>query len=529
MSFPSFSLSQEDVSYSLEDFISVEFNNAPLTDILILVAEKTGSSFIVNSPDDIHLAWIQNNIHLKNLLHSFKLSLLSSGFTFNKIDNYANFYSISKSSFVSPVSEKSLGFYKLKNISSDSLVDTSEVLYGNRLLINVLENTNTVIFSGSYELVQQFINLLSQIDVPRDVDISSFRLKHISVSTALKALSDTKLLPENNFFADYWNRSVIVKGSQYHLDVAHTILKSIDLPQKGRIDRVEYIFNSEFDLVSELLVNSVPGIEVRKISDKKLFISGHESDVDRASVLLHKIDGSNQQVKVEAIIAYLTDRQFKELGTKLTFKKDNNRASLNSNLISTLTASNTGILLDFFQDTLGITFAAEDGTANGKLLSSPVLTVLNNQKASIHVGQNVPYLSKANFNNDENGSTPTSIERKDLGLTFSVTPMIYESGEFVRLNVSQIVSNINDDSELSRDAVDITFDKKQINSTVLVANGDTIFLGGLRSEERGSATDYIPFLGELPVVGKLFSYETEQLQNRHLIVALRVNVIDSDV
>jgi type IV pilus assembly protein PilQ len=59
----------------------------------------------------------------------------------------------------------------------------------------------------------------------------------------------------------------------------------------------------------------------------------------------------------------------------------------------------------------------------------------------------------------------------------------------------------------------------------MVADGDTIFLGGLRSEEKGSAKDYIPLLGELPIIGKLFTYDVAQNENRHLIVSLRVNVI----
>ena len=76
--------------------------------------------------------------------------------------------------------------------------------------------------------------------------------------------------------------------------------------------------------------------------------------------------------------------------------------------------------------------------------------------------------------------------------------------------------------------MDIIVDKKEIKSTVLVADGDTIFLGGLRSEEKGKAKDYIPFLGELPILGKLFTYDVEQLENRHLIVSLRVNVIGKE-
>ena len=510
---------------NVKNYISVEFNQAPLTDIVIMVSEYTGQSFVISAPEDIFLSWIEPNIFKENLLDSFRLAIISAGLTLHKVDGKRDLHVIRKTASVIPNSKSSLGFYHLKNISPEALTDTSEVLYGGSLSINVLEDTKVVIFSGSPPLVSQFLDLLSKIDVPNDTDIVSIRLKHVSVSSAVKALTDTKLLQDNNFFADHWNRSLVIKGSAYERQVAQAILSSIDLPQTGWIDRLEYIYSVDSESVVALLNGAAPNVEVRPVAENRILISGFEKDVEKASVLLHKVDGSGLQVKVEAIIAYLTDRQFNELGVKLSYQNDSRNYAVNSNLIDTLITKNTGILLDYFNDVLGITFAAEDGIAHGELLSSPVLTVLNGEQARIHVGQNVPYLSKANVNQNDGQTTGTSIERKDIGLTFTVNPVIEPDGDFIHLKVNQVVSNITDDSELSQDAVDITIDKKEISSTVLVADGDTIFLGGLRSEENGQATDYIPFLGELPLIGKLFSYKSEQKENRHLIVSLRVNVI----
>lgn len=510
---------------NVKNYISVEFNEAPLTDIVIMVSEYTGQSFVISAPEDIFLSWIEPNIYKLDLLDSFRLAIISAGLTLHKVDGKKGLHVIRKIASVIPNSKASLGFYHLQNITPEALKDTSEVLYGGSLSINVLEETNVVIFSGSPPLVSQFLDLLEKIDVPNDTDILSIRLKHVSVSSASKALTDTKLLQDNNFFADHWNRSIVIKGTVYERQVAKAIISSIDKPQIGWIDRLEYIHSVDSESVVALLNGAAPNVEVRGVASDRILISGFEKDVEKASVLLHKVDGSGLQVKVEAIIAYLTDRQFNELGIKLSHTSDTGKYALNSNLIDTLISSNTGILLDYFNDVLGITFAAEDGIAHGELLSSPVLTVLNGEEARIHVGQNVPYLSKANFNQNDGESTGTSIERQDIGLTFTVKPVIEPDGDFIHLKVNQVVSNITDDSQLSQDAVDITIDKKEISSTVLVADGDTIFLGGLRSEENGQATDFIPFLGELPFVGKLFTYKSEQKENRHLIVSLRVNVI----
>ncbi len=503
-----------------DNYISVEFNRAPLAEIVSLVSEYTGQSFVVSAPEEIFLTWIEPNIFKLELLDRFKKVITGAGLSLNEIPGTKNILVIKKTASAVANAPDSIGFYTLKNLDPDSLKDTSEVLYGGALSVNSSKDSKVVIFSGSPELVNQFLDLLQKIDQPKENDIAIIRLKYISVKTAIKALTDTKLIPDNTFYPDYWNRSVLIKGSQYARNVALATLQAIDKPQTGWTDQLEYVHTVDTEALSKLLTSACEKVEVRKIADDRVLLSGQEEDVEKASVLLHKIDGTGLQVKVEAIIAYLTDREFKELGTRLSYLDSHNTVILNKGLIDTLTASNTGLLLDYFNDFLGITVAAEEGKAHGEILSSPILTVLNGQEARIHVGQNVPYLTRANFNQNDGEETGTSIERKDVGITFAVKPSIEPNGEFVHLEVSQEVSNITGDSKLSQGAVDIVFDKKEIKSTVLVADGDTIFLGGLRTEESGTAKDFIPLLGELPILGKLFTYDVAEKENRHLIVSL---------
>jgi type II secretory pathway component GspD/PulD (secretin) len=508
-----------------EDYISVEFNQAPLTEIIMLVSEYSGQAFVVSSQEEIFLSWIEQNILKDDLLNRFKKVVIGAGLTLNSVHGRRELFVIKKDAVAVANSAESLGFYPLQNLDPEALKDTSEILYAGSLAINSLEGSNVVIFSGSPDLVAQFVGLLQKIDKPRKNDFEVIRLKNISVKTGIKALSDTKLIENNTFYPDYWNRSILVKGSNYERNVALAVLTAIDKPQVGWIDQLEFVHTVDTTAATALLSSACENVTIRTVASDRILLSGNEKDVEKASVLLHRIDGTGLQVKVEAIIAYLTDREFKELGIKLKFQDSHNSHALNGNLIDTLVSKNTGLLLNYFNDFLGITVAAEEGRAHGEILSSPVLTVMNGQEARIHVGQNVPFLSKANFNKNDGKETGTSIQRKDIGITFRIKPSIEPNGEFVYLTVNQEVSNITDDSELSQNAVDIIVDKKEISSTVLVADGDTIFLGGLRSEENGTAKDFIPFLGELPIIGKLFTYDVAQKQNRHLIVSLRVNVV----
>ena len=510
------------------DHISVEFNNAPLAEIIALISEYTKESFVISAPEEIYLSWAEPEIHKDQLLERFKNVIVGAGMTINTVPGKKDIYIIRKKGLVVANAPNSLGSYRLKNIDVAALKDTAATLYAESLSINTLEGSSVVLYSGSPELVMQFTDLLQKIDLPKDTDIEQIRLKHISVKSAIKALTDTKAIADNALFPDYWNRSVLVKGTPYERNVALASIKAIDQPQKGWIDRLEYIHTLDLETATSLLSSACENVEVRKVAKDRLLISGTETEVARAATLLRNIDGTGLQVKVEAVIAYLTDREFKELGLKFGYQDQRGTYAINNNLLNSLITRNTGILVDYFNDFLGVTFAAEEGTGHGEILSSPVLTVLNGQEARIHVGQSVPFLGQANINQNTGTQTGTSIERKDVGLTFTIKPQIQPNGEFVQLTVAQEVSHVTGDSELSQDAVDIIVDKKEIKSTVMVADGDTIFLGGLRSEEKGIARDAIPILGDLPLLGRIFTYDVEQNENRHLIVSLRVNVMGKE-
>ncbi len=519
-------LNEEDLRKNNPDnFISVEFNNAPLSEIVALVSEVSGNSFVISAEEPIVLSWVEQNLFKDDLINRFKEVITGAGLLLHSLPSDTPLYIIKKTPSVLANSPESIGFYHLKNLNPQSLKDTSEVLYAGSLAVNSIEGSNVVLFTGSPDLVNQFMELLSKIDTPLDTDIATIRVKHISVKAAIKALTDTKLISDNTFFPDYWNRSVLIKGTPYEREVAGTIIKSIDQPQSGWIDQLEYVRTVDSEAITSVLSSTCENVEVRKIASDRILLSGFEKEVEKASVLLHKIDGSGLQVKVEAVIAYLTDNEFQELGLKLNYKNTSLSGKMNNGILSNLVSQNTGLLINYFNDFLSLDIAANKGDAHGEIISSPVLTVLNGQEARIHVGQNVPYLSTANFNKNDGAETSTSIQRKDIGITFKVKPTIEPNGEFIHLIVSQEVSNVTDDSEISQSAVDIVVDKKEIESTVLLADGDTVFLGGLRSEENGTAQDYVPILGEIPILGNLFKYDVEKKENRHLIVSVRVNVI----
>jgi len=170
----------------------------------------------------------------------------------------------------------------------------------------------------------------------------------------------------------------------------------------------------------------------------------------------------------------------------------------------------------------GILLQALSTSAAANLLSTPSLITLDNQEAEIIVGQNVPFRTGQSSVAGDGLTNPfTTIERRDIGLTLKVTPTISADG-LVRLVVEQTTESVADSIE---DASDIVTNKREIKTTVLADDGETIVLGGLTRDDYMVNTSKVPLLGDIPYIGRLFSSESERRVKRNLLVFLRPKIL----
>ena len=161
-------------------------------------------------------------------------------------------------------------------------------------------------------------------------------------------------------------------------------------------------------------------------------------------------------------------------------------------------------------------------TATGtNILSTPNLITLDNEEARIIVGQNVPILTGSYA---QTGTTSTvtpfqTIVRQDVGITLRVRPQISDNG-IVRMQIFQEVSSVAGQSVSG-----IVLNKRNIESNVLVDDGQMIVLGGLISDEYTDGMSGIPFLSSIPIIGNLFRYDNKQRVKRNLLVFIRPYVL----
>ncbi|MEZ8611546.1 type II secretion system secretin GspD [Vibrio sp. 10N.222.51.C8] len=157
--------------------------------------------------------------------------------------------------------------------------------------------------------------------------------------------------------------------------------------------------------------------------------------------------------------------------------------------------------------------------SNSNILSSPSITVMDNGEASFIVGEEVPVLtgSTAGSSNDNPFQT---VDRKEVGIKLKVVPQINE-GDSVQLQIEQEVSNVLG----ANGAVDVRFAKRQLNTSVIVQDGQMLVLGGLIDERALESESKVPFLGDIPLLGHLFKSTSTQVEKKNLMVFIKPTII----
>ncbi len=172
---------------------------------------------------------------------------------------------------------------------------------------------------------------------------------------------------------------------------------------------------------------------------------------------------------------------------------------------------------------LGVLARAMQNSGEANILSTPNLLTLDNQSASILVGKTVPFVTGQYVTNGGNNNNPfQTIQREDVGLKLNIRPQISEGGA-VKLDIYQEVSSIDESS--SSATTGIVTNKRAIDTSVLIDDGQIIVLGGLLEENVTLTSNNVQGLSSIPVLGSLFKYDSRKRTKTNLMVFLRPYVV----
>ncbi|MCG7564081.1 MULTISPECIES: type II secretion system secretin GspD [Pseudoalteromonas] len=177
-----------------------------------------------------------------------------------------------------------------------------------------------------------------------------------------------------------------------------------------------------------------------------------------------------------------------------------------------------GLAMGVVKNDWGAIIQAVSTDTNSNILATPSITTMDNEEASMIVGQEVPIITGSTAS--ENNSNPfQTVDRQEVGVKLKVTPQIND-GTAVQLTIEQEVSSVS-----GATAVDISVNKRAINTTVIADDGGMVILGGLIDEDVQESVSKVPLLGDIPFLGHLFKSTNTTKRKRNLLVFIRPTIV----
>jgi general secretion pathway protein D len=278
--------------------------------------------------------------------------------------------------------------------------------------------------------------------------------------------------------------------------------------------------------------------KVKIIADEtnnSIIIVATAQDYDVILPIITQLDMMPLQVLIDATVVQVSLTGNLQYGISWYFNEGNSQTLINS-AVSIAGAVTTGGLSTFYNaGSVKALLKAEASLDNINVISSPSLMVLNNQKAKINVGQQVPIATGSSTTPLSSGgilTNPTSVQSntiqyKDTGVTLEVTPRVNANG-MVIMKLKQIVSKVVKVTDpTSTQTQSPTIDKKEVDSSVAVHDGETIVLGGLIDEGLTVNRNGIPWFYDLPLIGSLFGGTTKNNVKTELVILITPRVVAS--
>lgn len=165
---------------------------------------------------------------------------------------------------------------------------------------------------------------------------------------------------------------------------------------------------------------------------------------------------------------------------------------------------------------------------NTQILSKPKLAVVNNQEASIHIGERQAYVTSTTTTGQTTTTVSEEVTFVDVGIQLSVTPTINDEG-FITMKIKPEISSVVDTLITAQENEIPIIDTSTAETTVMVKDGSSIIIGGLRKDEKTGSEEKVPFLGDIPILGFLFSSGYTKTERTELLIVITPHIVSGEI
>jgi general secretion pathway protein D len=259
-----------------------------------------------------------------------------------------------------------------------------------------------------------------------------------------------------------------------------------------------------------------------------------DREIREIKSVVEELDVERQQVYVQAKIVEISKNKAEQLGVKYSLLGGiANSSGLYgfSGLIGSLDGSDAigrvaGLLGNNFDIpkvtkalALGTTISLFDKNGVANILSEPAVLCINNKESSLYVGRTESILTQATTGSDATSLTRQNYSREDIGLTLKVKPRISEDDK-VALDIKTVLEDV-----IGGQVGLPTTTKREVTTTSIVKNGETVIIGGLVKDKTNKTVTKIPLLGDIPILGNLFKHTKEDKDKISLVIMITPYIV----
>ena len=358
------------------------------------------------------------------------------------------------------------------------------------------------------------------------------------------------------FTTDVRTNSVIAAGTPGYLDLAESMVLDLDtIPIQARKTIVFAPLNTKAESL-EPTIKSFSDAEQKRLQDIGKEVSTGVKQERQITVIankdanrlildfdprfektvmevMHDLDQPPPQVLIQVLIIEVTMDNSLELGVEFAFQDlqfakagPTDTTTFDYVLGTDIGAAGSGLGGFTFTITgadFNFLFRTLQNEGSLNVLSRPQIVAMDNQKASIDVSSDVPYVTGTSTTTG--GQMTTSVGRSDVGIQLEVTPQINPDG-FVRMEIKQTVSDVTGSTvDVAPGVTAPIFFKREANTTVTVKDNETVVLGGLITSRTENREQKIPLVGDIPGLGLLFRHQSDESKRTELLLVLTPHVI----
>lgn len=547
--------------------VEINFKDLQINDFVKMVSKISDKNILLNYNIPGKVNFISVKPIKKDQIYDLLISILKNkGYTL--VDTHNGYFQVVRSSDAIRESPplKSSGTLNqiqtyilgIRNLSAIQILPQIRFLLSRYGKIAVSKEANSLIITDYLQNLRSIKELIKELDSQKKKEIKFYTLENSKVTSILpkiKSITNSiynQKMPSQkvDFFANEGTNTLIIISSKKMIKEIISQVKELDKKDdvSQRYLHIVSLKNAEAKTIAQTLGEIIANrpkdkkakVKARVDTTKPTFTADEETNrlVIYASneefkdiqKLIDALDTPRQQVYVSAKIVEISNSKSKKIGAQYGVlggvANSSGLYSFSAQLGSPAIPFNLKDLgIDIPSITKGLALGASisllsiNGAAN--ILSQPSLLCVNNKESSIYVGKTESIITQGSVSANTTDVTKNTYTRQDIGLTLKVKPRI-SSDNKVLLHVNVTMEDVLPGS---KPGLPITT-KRDVDTTSIVKNGESIIIGGLIKDKIGKTITKVPLLGDIPLLGQAFRHTEDSGDKINLLIVLTPYIVN---